>query len=327
MESRGKWRWTAGGLMLLLCLFTVPFRVDAGERNTWVTKKQYRYYYDENGKLVRSGIKEIGAGKYCFDSKGHMLKKTMKVIRGKRYYFTSSGKAAVGWVRYRGNKYYFDSLGRGVKGLAAIGKYQYFFADSGVMQSGWQYFGKKKAYFYLKTGRMAVNRTIQGTKINKKGYAKAGRTELARQEALEKAEKLLDSITSPGMSKSQKLRAAFDYMSSRSNLTYVTWRSFQAYKGWEYDYAIEIYDRRGGNCYNFASGFAMLAKVIGYEPYVVRGRVRGSRDGAADGLTRHACVSIDGLYYDPELQFAGTSPGIYGVSYSPMIQILGRNRI
>ena len=251
----------------------------------------------------------------------------MKVIRGKRYYFTSSGKAAVGWVRYRGNKYYFDSLGRGVKGLAAIGKYQYFFADSGVMQSGWQYFGKKKAYFYLKTGRMAVNRTIQGTKINKKGYAKAGRTELARQEALEKAEKLLDSITSPGMSKSQKLRAAFDYMSSRSNLTYVTWRSFQAYKGWEYDYAIEIYDRRGGNCYNFASGFAMLAKVIGYEPYVVRGRVRGSRDGAADGLTRHACVSIDGLYYDPELQFAGTSPGIYGVSYSPMIQILGRNRI
>ena len=163
--------------------------------------------------------------------------------------------------------------------------------------------------------------------INKKGYAKASRTELARQEALEKAEKLLDSITSPGMSKSQKLRAAFDYMSSRSNLTYVTWRSFQAYKGWEYDYAIEIYDRRGGNCYNFASGFAMLAKVIGYEPYVVRGRVRGSRDGAADGLTRHACVSIDGLYYDPELQFAGTSPGIYGVSYSPMIQILGRNRI
>ena len=128
MESRGKWRWTAGGLMLLLCLFTVPFRVDAGERNTWVTKKQYRYYYDENGKLVRSGIKEIGAGKYCFDSKGRMLKKTMKVLRGKRYYFTSSGKAAVGWVRDRGNKYYFDSLGRGVKGLAAIGKYQYFFA-------------------------------------------------------------------------------------------------------------------------------------------------------------------------------------------------------
>ena len=86
-------------------------------------KKQYRYYYDENGKLVRSGIKKKSApGKYCFDSKGRMLKKTMKVIRGKRYYFTSSGKAAVGWVRYRGNKYYFDSLGRGVKGLAAIGK-------------------------------------------------------------------------------------------------------------------------------------------------------------------------------------------------------------
>ena len=99
MESRGKWRWTAGGLMLLLCLFTVPFRVDAGERNTWVTKKQYRYYYDENGKLVRSGIKESGDDKYGYDSKGRMLKEARKVSGGKRYYFASSGKAAVGWVR------------------------------------------------------------------------------------------------------------------------------------------------------------------------------------------------------------------------------------
>ncbi len=45
------------GLMLLLCLFTVPFRVDAAGEEYMGDKKQYRYYYDENGKLVRSGIK------------------------------------------------------------------------------------------------------------------------------------------------------------------------------------------------------------------------------------------------------------------------------
>lgn len=327
MKRLAKRVWAVGNLLLILCLFTIPIQAEAGAKSTWVTKKQYRYYYDENGKLTCGKIKEIGNGKYYFDRKGRMLKKAMKVIRGKRYYFTSSGKAAVGWIRYGGNKYYFDSQGRGVKGLASIGGYQYFFADNGVMQTGWQYFGKKKAYFYKKTGKMAVNRTVQGIKINKKGYAKASRAELARQEALEKAEKILHSITTPQMSKSQKLKAAFDYMSSRSNFTYVTWRSFQVYKGWEYDYAVEIFDKRGGNCYNFACGFAVLAKVIGYDPYVVRGRVHGSRDGAADGLTRHACVCIDSLYYDPELQFAGTSPGIYGTSYSAMIQILGMERV
>lgn len=327
MKRLGKQVWIIGSLLFMFCLFAVPVRAEAGARNRWVTKKQYRYYYDENGNMVCGRIKNIDGDTYCFDGKGRMRKKAMKVIRGKRYYFASSGKAAVGWIRYRGNKYYFDSQGRGVKGLTAIGEYQYFFADNGVMQTGWQYFGKKKAYFYPKTGRMAVNRTIQGTKINKKGYAKASRVELARQEALEKAEKLLNSITTPGMSKSQKLKAAYDYMSSRSEFTYVTWRNFRVYDGWEYDYAIEIYDKKAGNCYNFACGFAMLAKVIGYEPYVVRGRTRGSRDGAADGLTRHACVSINGLWYDPELEFAGSSPGIYGTSYSALIQILEKSQI
>ena len=37
---------------------------------------------------------------------------------------------------------------------------------------------------------------------------------------------------------------------------------------------------------------------IGYNPYVVLGRVSGTRDGAADGLTSHGWVIIDGCYYD-----------------------------
>ena len=40
--------------------------------------------------------------------------------------------------------------------------------------------------------------------------------------------------------------------------------------------------------------------------------VSGTRDGAADGLTSHGWVIIDGCYYDPEAQFAGWYRGVYG---------------
>ena len=116
------------------------------------------------------------------------------------------------------------------------------------------------------------------------------------------------------MSKSQKLYAAFQYMTSRANFSYRTWRGFSVYDGWEYDYALEMYEKRAGNCYNFACGFAMLAKAIGYQPQVIAGRVPGGVDGAPDGFTRHSLVKINGLYYDPEAQFAGWYRGVYGSS-------------
>ena len=51
----------------------------------------------------------------------------------------------------------------------------------------------------------------------------------------------------------------------------------------------------GGDCYGFACTFAAMARELGYNPYVVLGRVSGTRDGAADGLTRHGWVMIDGV--------------------------------
>lgn len=317
----------AAGLLLLMILPAFPVRAEAAA-NTWVTGKGCRYYYDENGEKVKSRIKKIGNSRYFFDSRGRMVRKTMKVIRGKRYYFRSNGKAAVGWVNLEGKKYYFDSEGCGAKGLTEIDGKKYYFADDGTMQTGWQIIGKKKAYFYLKNGQMAVKRTINGQKIDKNGYAKLTHADKAEAAAVKRAAELLKTITNDSMSKSQKLRAAYAYMCSRSHFSHVTWRNFSVYDGWEYDYALEIYNRRGGNCYNFACGFAVMAKVIGYEPYVVRGRIHGTRDGAADGLTRHAYVRVDGLYYDPEAEFAGWASDIYAAPVYPAGgQVLGVRKI
>lgn len=303
----------AGALVFLLCMLAVPMRTDAG----WVRKGGYRYYYTESGRMIRSRRKKIGKATYYFDKKGRMLKNTMKSVQGKQYYFGKNGKAVKGWLTLDGDKYYFGTDGVGAKGLTVIEGCKYYFAEDGKMQTGWQYFGTKKAYFQPENGCMAVKKTVDGQKINKKGYAKLTAADKSMLQALEKAETILKSITNESMSNSQKLRAAFDYMTSKSQFSYATWQSFEEYDGWIYDYALQIYDRRAGNCYNFACGFAVLAKVIGYDTSVIRGRIHGTRDGAADGFTRHAFVQIDGLYYDPELKWA-ESANIYGTAGYPL---------
>ena len=228
------------------------------------------------------------------------------------------------WVNKGGYRYYYNQKGKKVKNkVKQIGKFRYSFDKKGRMQTGWQIFGSKKAYFSKKSGRMQVNKKVDGVKIGKSGYVKRSKTELKEQKALEKAKQILAKITTSKMSKSQKLYAAFQYMTSRANFSYRTWRGFSVYDGWEYDYALEMYEKRAGNCYNFACGFAMLAKAIGYQPQVIAGRVPGGVDGAPDGFTRHSLVKINGLYYDPEAQFDGWARGVYGLGYYPMyLQIL-----
>jgi transglutaminase/protease-like cytokinesis protein 3 len=98
---------------------------------------------------------------------------------------------------------------------------------------------------------------------------------------------------------------------------YRTWRAFQAYDGWQLDYAYEFLTKKKGNCYNYAAAFAVLAKAVGYDAYTVRGRCRGNRDRAGDGMTRHAWVRIGtNTHYDPEIQ-AIYGGGMYGRKGAP----------
>ena len=122
----------------------------------------------------------------------------------------------------------------------------------------------------------------------------------------------ISRITNPGMSKSEKLYACWRYLTSSGNFYYSGyWPDFNK-KGWQREVAYNMLVSGGGDCYGFACTFAAMAREIGYNPYVVLGRVSGTRDGAADGLTSHGWVIIDGCYYDPEAQFAGWYKGVYG---------------
>lgn len=127
-----------------------------------------------------------------------------------------------------------------------------------------------------------------------------------------KTQSILSAITTTNMTNSQKLYAAWKYVTSSSNFKY--WPKYPDLNktGWQKECALDMLTTGRGNCYSFACAFAALASEIGYSPSVVCGRVSGNRDGASDGLTRHCWVRINGAYYDPEAQYAGWYSGVYG---------------
>ena len=64
----------------------IPVNVsNAAKKNAFVTKKGYRYYYDEKGKKVKNKMTEIGGSTYFFDKKGIMIKGWVK--KNKKYYY------------------------------------------------------------------------------------------------------------------------------------------------------------------------------------------------------------------------------------------------
>lgn len=259
-----------------------------------------------------TGLQNVDGAWYYYDKKGVPVKKQLKKIKKRIYYFKKNGKAATGWCRISGKTYYFDKKARAYRGLKEIGGATYYFSREGVMQSGWQKVGKRWAYF-KKNGKIKKKGSVDGIKIKKTGYAAPTSGQKKMLQCQDQVKKIANSITSSSMSRSQKLRACWNYMTS-SRFHYVRRYDFSTYGGWVYDYGMDILTSRGGNCYRFACAFALLAKEIGYRPAVVWGMV----PHVGGGLTPHCLVKIDGLFYDPEGQFAGWAQGIYGLSYYPM---------
>ena len=121
---------------------------------------------------------------------------------------------------------------------------------------------------------------------------------------------ILAEITTPKMTREEKLRAAFEYV--RDNYEYRR-RNFYdpGETGWEVKEALTMYEKKKGNCYNYAAAFAMLARQLGYDAEAVSGLVGGE-------LQSHgwAEIIIDGerLYYDCILERTYRGRG-YDVDY------------
>lgn len=251
-----------------------------------------KYYYYKNGKRIKNSWKNIGKNRYYFGSKGDAC--TFRIKLGKKVYLFRPNGTLI-----RPSKASFVTRG----------KNRYYVSKKGVASTGW-FLVKKNLYHADSLGRLRRNKTYDGIKFDKYGKAKSSTATKLKKKTMS----IVSSITNSKMSKSQKLRACWNYVACSGRFGY--WPKYPNInkKGWQKSTALDMLNSRSGNCYSFACAFAALAKEVGYSPKIVCGRVSGSRDGAADGMTRHCWVKIKGLHYDPEAQYAGWYRGVYGNS-------------
>ena len=80
----------------------------------------------------------------------------------------STNTGFTGWKTSGSKKYYYKN-GKKLTGLHKLGKYYYGFASDGTMLTGWNRIHNRFRYFGKLTGRMRVNQTVNGRKIDSKG--------------------------------------------------------------------------------------------------------------------------------------------------------------
>lgn len=263
------------------------------QTDAWIKSGNKTYYSGKSGTLL-TGLQKIGSRTYCFSTENSRMLTGPQEIDGKYYIFKSNGQLAES---------------KGIR-LVTVGNKRYCADKNGEAAAGWQLIAKK-LYYVTRTGKLKSNTTYQGITLNSKGAAKND----ANSRLKIKAMQTFAAITNDSMTKSQKLNACWSYVVGGQFRYAVKYPDLNA-SGWQRQAAYDMLSAHSGNCYGFACVFAALAEEAGYKPYVICGRVRGSRDRAADGYTRHAWVRINGRYYDPEAHYAGWRRGIYGnVSY------------
>lgn len=112
--------------------------------------------------------------------------------------------------------------------------------------------------------------------------------------------KLVDKQVKEKDSAKKKLKKLFAYI--QKDYDYARKTGFEAYDGWEKDYALEMYADQKGSCYHYAAGYAFLAKKA--TGYSVRIGV-GQTNGFSGNLQKHAWteIKIGGKWYicDPNM--------------------------
>lgn len=292
--------------MLLVLLVMVPVHAAENAGNTTETAGT------ANKETTVTAVKKSGLVKegryYRYYRKGVRCKNKWKRINGRRYFFNEKGNAATYSLRRGNYVYVFDTKGRLVQpsrpGVKSVGKYSYYVNTKGQASTGWMVV-KDRLYYADAKGRLYKNRTREGVTFTKYGYAADDTASRLKKTTMS----IVSRITNSRMTQYQKLRACWNYV-----LGHVNYCSYypSGRTGWQRELAYLALVQGGGNCYGFACAFAALAREVGYDPYLVCGRVSGTRDGASDGMTRHCWVSINGAYYDPEGQYAGWFTGVYG---------------
>ncbi len=126
-----------------------------------------------------------------------------------------------------------------------------------------------------------------------------------------KAAQIVDKEVKANDSTKKKLKKLFTYL--QKEYDYGRKVGFDAYSGWEKDYAMEMFEDKKGSCYHYAAAYAFLAKkASGCSTRIGIGQT----DGFSGKLQKHAWteVKIGGKWYvlDPNMdKYAADSSGKY----------------
>lgn len=269
---------------------------------------------DSSTAVPREALVEEEKKLCYYSAKGKKVKNMWKTINGASYYFGEDGYAVKGGVISKNKVVYvlgedYKKICNKVNKMVTVGKNTYYLISKDGRAATGYFIYKNNLYFASSKGKIYKDRYKENKKyyFTSSGAAKKTTDVLLKMSTMQ----IVSSVTKPGMTKSQKLYACWKYVVG-GNIRYWSLYPNLYTKNWQRSLALTTLTNRRGNCYGFACAFAALAKEVGYEPYVIYGYVPGSRDGRADGMTRHCWVQISGLSYDPEGQYAGWASGIYG---------------
>lgn len=157
-------------------------------------------------------------------------------------------------------------------------------------------------YYVKKDGSFLTNSAVEYLTFDANGRYTSGNATLDSY-----VDQALAVCTNSGMTKAQKLRAAYLYV--RDHGAYLA-RPHQARgtTAWAEESALFMFEHKKGNCYCFAGQFLYMARRLGYNAYVVSG-------GVSRKDSDHAWVMIceNGVpyIYDVELEW-GYRAGRYG---------------
>ena len=140
----------------------------------------------------------------------------------------------------------------------------------------------------------------------------AFRVDSDSDETLFRALQVVAKCTDSSMSKSEKLKASFDYL--KDNYLEGSRRGDYREMDWPSVYADDRFVHGKGDCYSYAAAFAYMARGIGYEESYV------CNSGG------HGWAEIDGLIYDPEWSMHNFKYTYYGMTYDePCDQAYGNS--
>ena len=229
-------------------------------------------------------------------------------IGGRTVRFVNGVPQHQGYVTINGKMYYYNANGELQRdGLVGSSKEGWRYADKdGVVQLNYTGLASNSAGTWYVTNGL-LDRTLRtAVTIGGRDYniinGKALEVKTEKDETLFNALKIMTKVTKTTMSKSEKLRACWNHLTSDYGENNPRIPDYYG-EGWVEMYANDIFVGGTGNCFSYGAAFAYLAKACGYS------RCYACNSGG------HGWAEVEGLIYDPEWSMHNSGYTYYGMSY------------